>query len=165
MCHFFYTNSLSKWSNYLWNFGYIVAVKIWLCVEKKTKVLQVSVKKSNTLNYLIFWYIFEYKIFCHLFFQNLAILGFVLQSNQKANHSQMYKKMTMFKKILCPKSIHYKSLLACPKGPTIQAVSVKWHPRTFVPKIYLQFGKVFKHLWNFGYVQDKFYCPEISKKN
>ena len=161
---FFYTNSLSKLSNYLWNYGFIVAGKIWLCVQKN-RVLQVSVKKSITLNYLIFLILYEYKNFSSLDFQKLVNFGFVLQSNQKANHSQMYKKMTMFKKILCPKSIHYKSLLACPKGPTIQAVSVKWHPRTFVPKIYLQFGKVFKHLWNFGYVQDKFYCPEISKKN
>ena len=115
-------------------------------VYKKNRVLQVSVKKSITLNYLIFLILYEYKKFSSLDFQKLVNFGFVLQSNQKANHSQMYKKMTMFKKILCPKSIHYKSLLACPKGPTIQAVSVKWHPRTFVPKIYLQFGKVFKHL-------------------
>ena len=37
----------------------------------------------------------------------------------------MCKKMTMFKKSLCLKSIHEKIILACLSGPTIQAVSIK----------------------------------------
>ena len=38
----------------------------------------------------------------------------------------MYKKITMFKKVLCLESIHEKILLACSSGPTVQAVSVKF---------------------------------------
>jgi hypothetical protein len=72
----------------------------------------------------------------------------------------MYKKMSMFKQILCPENIHEKTLLACPRGPTIQAVSVKWYPRNFVPKTYLQFWQSFQVS-----VKEKFYGPEISKKN
>ena len=94
-----------------------------MCRKKRSPT---STLEKVTLNYLIFLILYKYRIFCHLFFfQKLAIFGFVLQSNQKANHSQMCKKMTTFKKILCHKSIHEKILLVCLSGPTIQAVSIK----------------------------------------
>ena len=103
--------------------SYSISEILAMC-RKKTSLT--STLKKVSLNYLIFLILYKYRIFCHLFFfQKLAIFGFVLQSNQKANHSQMCKKMTMFKKSLCLKSIHEKIILACLSGPTIQAVSIK----------------------------------------
>ena len=114
---------------------YIISEILAMCRKKRS--LTITLEKV-TLNYLIFLILYKYRIFCHLFFfQKLAIFGFVLQSNQKANHSQMCKKMTMFKKILCLKSIHEKILLACLSGPTIQAVSItcpKIISKKFCPK-------------------------------
>ena len=126
-----------------------------LC-RKKNKVLQVSVKKSNTLNYLIFWYFMNIKSFFTCFFKNLEFWALC---------SSQIKRLIIPK---CAKKIHVqkvfikKTLLACPSGPTIQAILVKWYPRNFVQKFICNFGKVFKNLWNFGYVQDKFNGPEIS---
>ena len=40
-----------------------------------------------------------------------------------------------------------KNLLASPSGPTIQAVSVKWYPRNFVPKTFQVSVKERKILW------------------
>ena len=103
--------------------SYSISEILAMCRKKRSPT---STLEKVTLNYLIFLILYKYRIFCHLFFfQKLAIFGFVVQSNQKANHSQMCKKMTMFKKILCLKSIHEKILLACLSGPTIQAVSIK----------------------------------------
>ena len=139
-------------------------VKFWLysssenlaLCRKKNKVLQVSVKKSNTLNYLIFWYFMNIRYFVTCFFKNWQYLALC---------SSQIKRLIIPK---CAKKIHVqkvfikKTLLACPSGPTIQAILVKWYPRNFVQKFICNFGKVFKNLWNFGYVQDKFNGPEIS---
>ena len=99
-------------------------VKFWLysssetlvMCRKKNRVLQVSVKKSN-----------------------LAIFGFVLHSN----HTKCTKKWLCSKKFNVQKEF-IKNLFSLSIGPTIQAVSVKWHPTNFVPKIYLQFWQSFQ---------------------
>ena len=112
----------------------------------------------------------EFFVTC-FFFQKLAIFGFVLKSDQKANHSQMYKKMTIFKKILCLKVFMKNpfSLSKLSNYPSsirkILAMSQNGIQEILSQKLICNFGKVFKYLWNFGYVQEKFYGPEISKKN
>ena len=109
--------------------SYSISEILAMCRKKRSPT---STLEKVTLNYLIFLILYKYIIFCHLFFnQKLAIFGFMLQSNQKANHSQMCKK------ILCLKSIHEKILLACLSGPTIQAVSItcpKIISKKFCPK-------------------------------
>ena len=77
----------------------------------------------------------------------------------------MCKKMTMFKKSLCLKSVHEKIILACLSGPTIQAVSIECPKiifKKFCPKNLFAILQVFKYLWNFGHVQEKIYVPEVS---
>ena len=69
---------------------------------------------------------------------------------------------------VCLKSIQEKILLACLSGPTIQAVSINYPKilsKKFCPKNLFAILQVFKYLWNFGHVQEKFYVPEVSKKN
>ena len=66
---------------------------------KKTKHLELSVKKPHLELFDSFWIRYEHRIFLSLiyFSKKLAMFSFVLYL--KANHCQMYKKMTVFVKI------------------------------------------------------------------
>ena len=81
----------------------------------------------------------------------------------------MCKKMTMFKKILCLKSIHEKNPFSLSKWSNYPS---SFHKRSqnniqeiLSQKRICNFGKVFKYLWSFGHVQETFNVPEVSKKN
>ena len=128
--------------------SYSISEILAMCRKKRSPT---STLEKVTLNYLIFLILYKDRIFCHLFFfQKLAIFGFVLQSNQKANHSQMCKKMTMFKKILCLKSIHEKNPFSLSKWSNYPSsfhnMSQNNIQEILSQKLICNFGKVFKYL-------------------
>ena len=94
-----------------------------MCRKKRSPT---STLEKVTLNYLIFLILYKYRIFCHLFFfKNWQFLALCSSQIKRLIIPKCAKKMTMFNKSLCLKSIHEKIILACLSGPTIQAVSIE----------------------------------------
>ena len=106
-----------------------------MCRKKTYKYLR---KSHLELHIWFFVILYKYIIFCHLFFfKNWQFLALCSSQIKRLIIPKCAKKMTMFKKILCLKSIHEKILLACLSGPTIQAVSItcpKIISKKFCPK-------------------------------
>ena len=137
-----------------------------MCLKKRSPT---STLEKVTLNYLIFLILYKYRIFCHLFFfKNWQFLALWSSQIKRLIIPKCAKKWLCSRKSFVRK-YSWKNPFSLSKWSNYPSSFHKMSQNNIQEilsqKLICNFGKVFKYLWNFGHVQEKFYVPEVSKKN
>ena len=101
--------------------------------RKKLSPTIICEKVKHLELFIYFWYFMNIDFFVTCFFQKLAIFGFVLKSDQKANHSQMYKKWLCSKKFMS-KRYSWKNPSSLSKWSNYSSSIRKMLSKKFCPK-------------------------------
>ncbi len=101
--------------------------------RKKLSPTIICEKVKHLELFIYFWYFMNIDFFVTCFFQKLAIFGFVLKSDQKANHSQMYKKWLCSKNFMS-KRYSWKNPSSLSKWSNYSSSIRKMLSKKFCPK-------------------------------